>query len=115
MKFLKLRTRKRIMFFLFIGTFLLLIGTGNFYIGYTKSIQHQNTLQTLVTENNLQLKNSTIINDESISYGTENKNLIREIKKISNRMNYYKIASIGGTIFILIGLAFIFTVLYLRL
>ena len=115
MRFLKLRTRKKIMFFLLTGIFLLLIGTGNFYIGYTKSIEHQEILQTLITKNNIQVSDVVSMKNGNIPYKIQDESLIRNIKKTNSRVNYYKIASIGGTIFILVGLSFIFIVLYLRL
>ena len=91
---------------LLVGILFLVVGLGNFYVGYTKSVVHQENLQTLTAKNNSQVENLTSTNDE---------NLAREIKKVHSRANYYKIALIGGTVFILIGLLFIFTMLCLRL
>jgi hypothetical protein len=96
---LKFKIRKRIRRILALGFFMLLIGLGNFYVGQIKTNEHQR---------NIEQTQQAILNISATPSGVHYSQLEFSLKKSTNRMNYYKLVSIGGLIFILFGLGLIF-------
>ena len=101
--------------FLLPGLFLLLLGIGNISVGVYKGQQYEQVLEELKQRNpRLELVNASPMRRIHFARNTANR-LYQRQNKAKQRLDFYRLVALGGTIFLALGIPLLVVGLLLRL